>query len=93
MKLALGIILAVVALAACAPERARPLPAPARWVGGQIWVPKGDAEAMATAFCDGVQTWGYDVQHWAYPYKAYPLEGGEIVTCEEGIREDFTSGR
>ncbi len=93
MKL-LALVIAAVLIAACAPERAKPLPAPAHWVGSTIWVPTGDAPAMAAAVCEGEQNFaGHTGYRWAYPYAAHPLQGGETISCELGVREDFTSGR
>jgi len=78
-------VLAVVALVGCA--KSKPpikLPPGTHWVGDRIWVPYGEAQAMAPVICNQVAT--ADESGWQ-PWSRVVTRDGELLICEDGVRE------
>ena len=76
-----ALLLATLAVGCGRSTPPKPLPKPAHWIGDRIWVPAGDARAMADVVC--VYSSG------PANYETFPLEGGEIIDCGLGVNEDY----
>lgn len=89
------ITVGAVAFAGCA--KPQHLPGRAHWYGSAIWVPTGDAAALAGAICksETLETYGggegagevRPVVRWRAGRLA---EGGELLTCLSGVQKQFT---
>lgn len=88
------IAVALLVLAGCA--KPQHLPGQAHWYGAVIWVPTGDAAAVALAVCQTVEvSSANNVQlterREETPWTATKLpSGGEVLRCTAGVQPQFT---